>query len=62
MPAVRLFHWKSGEAKALIAKLRAAGYRVDYNAETQSPSVRAIKESSPAAIVIDLSRMPSHGR
>ena len=62
MPGVRLFHWKSKEAGPLIAKLHAAGYEVVHNAETQSPSVREIKESGFAAVVIDLSRMPSHGK
>jgi hypothetical protein len=62
MPNVRLFHWRAKDAKALIAKLRAAGYQVSYNGETQSSSVRQIRELDPAAIIIDLSRMPSHGR
>jgi Protein of unknown function (DUF3052) len=62
MPVVRLFHWRSEEAGALIAKLRSAGYEVIYRRETQSPSVRDIRDAAPVAIVIDLSRMPSHGR
>jgi len=62
MAVVRLFHWKSAEAEPLIATLRSAGYEVVYNRVTQSPSVREIRGSAPAAIVIDLSRMPSHGR
>jgi hypothetical protein len=62
MPRVRLFHWRAEEAKALIAKLQAAGYEVTYRTETQSPSMREIRESGTVAIVIDLSRMPSHGR
>jgi hypothetical protein len=62
MQRVRLFHWKSVEAKLLIAKLRAAGYEVIYHAETQSPSVREIKQSEAVAVVIDLSRLPSHGK
>ena len=45
MQRVRLFHWKTEEAKPLIAKLRAAGYEVIYNAQTQSPSVRESKQS-----------------
>jgi len=40
MQRVRLFHWKSKEAEALIAKLRAAGFEAVHRAETQSPSVR----------------------
>src|SRR4051812_44254306 len=62
MPRVRLFHWNSKEAGPLIAKLHAGGYQVLHNAETQSPSVREIKESGVVAVVIDLSRMPSHGK
>jgi hypothetical protein len=62
MPRVRLFHWRGKEAGPLIAKLRAAGYEVVHNRETQSPSVREIKESGAVAVVIDLSRLPSHGR
>ena len=62
MPRVRLFHWKAKEAGPLIAKLHAAGYEVVHNAETQSPWVREIKESGAAAVVIDLLRLPSHGK
>jgi hypothetical protein len=62
MQRVRLFHSKAEEAKPLIAKLRAAGYEVIYNAQTQSLSVREMKQSGAVAVVIDLSRMPSHGK
>jgi hypothetical protein len=62
MACVRLFHWKAKEAGPLIARLHAAGYDVVHHAETQSPSAREIKESGAAAVVIDLSRMPSHGK
>jgi len=62
MQRVRLFHWKAEEAKPLIAKLRAAGYEVIYNAQTQSPSVREMTQSGVTAVVIDLSRLPSHGK
>src|ERR1700722_1826611 len=62
MRRVRLFHWRAEEAKPLIAKLRAAGFEVVHHAETQSPSVRELKESGAVAVVIDLSRLPSHGK
>src|SRR5438067_12953176 len=62
MPRVRLFHWRPEEAAPVIAKIREAGYEVVYRRDTQSPSVRQLRDSAPAAIVIDLSRMPSHGR
>jgi hypothetical protein len=62
MPRVRLFHWRAEEAAPVIAKIQEAGYEVIYERDTQSPSVRQLRDSAPAAIVIDLSRMPSHGR
>ena len=62
MRRVRLFHWKSKEAEVLVAKLRAAGVEAAHRAETQSPSVRELKESGAVAVVIDLSRLPSHGK
>jgi hypothetical protein len=61
MLRVRLFHWKAEEAKPLIGKLRAAGYEVVQRPGART-SVREVKESGTAAVVIDLSRMPSHGR
>ena len=55
-----LFHSKPDDAGPLMAKLRAAGYGVTLH---QRPaSVHTIANAAPAAAVIDLSRMPSHGR
>jgi len=62
LPPVRLFHWRADEAGPLIAALHEAGYRAIHNPRTQSPSVRELKESGAVAVVIDLSRLPSHGR
>jgi hypothetical protein len=59
---IRLFSSNREAAAPLIDKLRAAGYAVSLHPRTQAPSLREIKESAPAAVVIDLSRMPSHGR
>jgi hypothetical protein len=61
MPRVRLFHWKAEEAKPLIAKLRAAGYEVVHKPGART-SMRELKKSGAVAVVIDLSRMPSHGK
>jgi CheY-like chemotaxis protein len=61
MHRVCLIHWKAEEAEERIAKLRAAGYEVDYG-ETNPGALRAWRDNPPAAFVIDLSRMPSHGR
>jgi hypothetical protein len=42
--------------------LREAGFTVDSSRLNTSRVIGTIKESSPAAIVIDLDRLPSHGR
>ncbi len=60
MPRVRLFHWKAAEAGPLIAKLRNAGYVLDYSEKLAS--WREIRESQADALVIDLNRAPFHGR
>ncbi len=61
LPSVRLYHWKAAEAGALIAKLRVAGFEVVHKPEART-STRELKESGVVAVVIDLSRMPSHGK
>ena len=62
LPRVRLFHWKPEDAKALVANLREAGFEAIHSTGSQSPSVVQIKKDAPLAIVIDLSKLPSHGR
>ncbi|MDX2040520.1 MAG: hypothetical protein SF097_04685 [Acidobacteriota bacterium] len=61
MTRVRLIHWKAEEAAERIAKLQAAGYEVEYG-ELDGESYKALKNDPPAAFVIDLSRMFSHGK
>ena len=63
MPRVRLFHWRAEEAKPLIAALRAGGHTIDYPGDTANGNWRSLRESpQPIAVVIDLTRLPSHGR
>jgi len=59
---VRLFHWKAQEAASLVDALEAAGFSVDYQERLSSSSFRRLRESNPAAFVVDLSIRPSHGR
>jgi CheY-like chemotaxis protein len=59
MARVRLVHWKPDEATRLIGLLRVAGHCVDYDAKFDLAHFRA---NLPDAVVIDLSRVPSHGR
>jgi CheY-like chemotaxis protein len=62
MVRVRLIHWKAAEAAPLLSSLRAAGYKVDYEERPDYHVAQAIRAELPAAVVIDLSRLPSHGR
>ena len=56
-----MFHWNATEAKKRLKELMASGYDVVY--EPLSPEVlRALKNNPPAAVLIDLSRLPSQGR
>ncbi|HEY6344013.1 MAG TPA: hypothetical protein VIY49_21160 [Bryobacteraceae bacterium] len=57
---VRLFHWKAEEAAPAIAELEKAGFAVDY--EEKLRSFKSIRDSKPDAFVVDLSRLPAHGR
>jgi hypothetical protein len=60
MSRVRVFHWKAEEAPPLISEIKSAGHSVEYNA-TFGEYWRN-RKSPPDAFVIDLTRMPSHGR
>ena len=62
MARVRLFHWRASEAQPLIESIRSAGFEVDYPGDQPESSLRAIREGGYHAIVIDLTRQPSHGR
>jgi len=62
MPRVRLFHWRAEEAQPLLAALRAGGYTVEYPGDKANGSWRSLRENPPRAAIIDLTRLPSHGR
>src|SRR5512145_2450883 len=59
---VVLFHWKAGaELDERAARLRALGHRVEAASEVMGGYEGAVARP-PDAIVIDLGRLPSHGR
>ncbi|HEY3837970.1 MAG TPA: hypothetical protein VGL72_15415, partial [Bryobacteraceae bacterium] len=62
MHRVRLFHWNPGEAAPLVELLRGEGFAVDYQSKFEPGILREIRQAAPDAVVIDLSRLPSHGR
>jgi len=61
MHRVRLIHWNAGEAEERAGRLRSAGYEVVH--EMLDPAgLRELRGDPPDAVVIDLGRLPSHGR
>ncbi|MDQ1454168.1 MAG: hypothetical protein QOK38_4034 [Acidobacteriaceae bacterium] len=61
--SVRLICWNEADASARAAGLRHAGYRVIADPpENPGGMVRYFRELAPDAVVIDLDRLPSHGR
>lgn len=62
MGRVRLFHWNAAEAKVIVEALGAAGFVADYQEKFHPDVLRGMRQSPPDAVVIDLSRLPSHGR
>ena len=58
---VRLVHWKAEEAGPRVERLVDAGYDVVF--EPMEPNtLRGLSNDPPDAFVIDLTRLPSHGR
>ncbi len=58
---VRLVHWNAGESRDRAVTLRAAGYIVNH-AQVTPETLRELRRNPPDAVLIDLSRIPSHGR
>ena len=59
---VRLVHWNEAEAAERAERLRALGYEVNDSTLSGPEGFRDLRENPPAAVVIDLGRIPSHGR
>lgn len=62
MTQLRLIHWNADEARGRAALLKKAGYRVDASPLDAAGPIAALRASPPDAFVIDLTRLPSHGR
>jgi hypothetical protein len=62
MARIHLVHWNETDAQAVIERLRAAGHDVGYRAKADSSTLRELRSAPPDAVVVDLSRLPSHGR
>lgn len=62
MSRLLLVHWNAAEAAERAQRLVAAGHRVDCFSDADATSLREIRLDPPDAILIDLARLPSHGR
>lgn len=61
MPRALLLHWKESELPERLARLRSAGWQATTHS-TQQEVPKIAPGRPPDAILIDLSRLPSHGR
>src|SRR5512136_1906027 len=62
MTSICLLHWNEVEAAERLERLRAAGFTAYHSTLAGPPLFRLLRENPPTAIVIDLARLPSHGR
>jgi CheY-like chemotaxis protein len=62
MARVMLFHWNADEAKERAARLTRWGHEAVVPTFTSGTDLKTIAADPPDAFVIDLSRLPSHGR
>lgn len=62
MAKIFLVHWKESELPERVSRLKKAGHRVTTHSSQTTDGLRVVKSEMPEAIVIDLSRLPSHGR
>ncbi len=61
MARIRLFHWNEAEAQPTLERLRAGGHEIEYQEKLVSGLFSSLKRMPPDAVLIDLSRLPSHG-
>jgi hypothetical protein len=62
MARVRLVLWNEAEAASRAAQIEKAGHELEAVITKGGESLRGLRESKPDAVLIDLSRLPSHGR
>jgi len=62
MGRIFLVAWNQEEVNARATDLRRAGWQVETEHQDGARAYRLIKTQPPDAVIIDLSRLPSHGR
>jgi hypothetical protein len=59
---VRLIHWNGPEGRERALRLASLGHHAEFD-DVEGPALlQALRASPPDAFIIDLSRLPSHGR
>ena len=62
MPLVRLVCWKQDLARERARALEGSGFEVDSSPLNPGEFFAHLRANPPAAVLIDLDRLPSHGR
>jgi len=62
MARVVLVHWNAEEAKIKARTLRDLGHKTEILCDSEKPNLGRVRESPPDLFLIDLNRLPSHGR
>jgi len=62
MSRLRLIHWNEAEGEARAIALRGLGYDVAFHVPAHGGDLRQYGKTPPDLFVIDLGRLPSHGR
>ena len=62
MSRIVLVHWNVEEAKARARTLNQFGHRAEVLCDSERRNLNKIRESPPDLFLIDLNRLPSHGR
>ncbi len=62
MNSVRLIHWDEEEGLERRAQLEAFGFEAAFDPGGGTVILRELRARPPDAVVIDLTRLPSHGR
>ncbi len=63
MARVLVIHWNAAEAAARAERLRGEGFETScFTDQRDGAGFRALRENPPDAVVIDLTRIPSHGQ
>lgn len=62
MARIRLIHWNGPEGRERKLRLAALGHHAEFDELEGLAMMRALRGDPPEAFLIDLSRLPSHGR